>query len=227
MDGDIGVFGDLSRTKGTDHTIIPKRSTGRTKDMADDQIELSQELMRKFFEDVKAPYRYKEDEVRRSINVSSGFYEKLATLNAGSIAILSSAILAIAAKQESSGAYRTVIHDLIIVAVLLWMSLMCSLIHNFVATLIAGYDARIADQEFTEQLMQMSFELNHKSLPGLTDETFAQAQELVRRQVAKEHSRAIKKRSYLYPAVKVLGYVSWLLFLSAYSLVLFFLRGLW
>ena len=64
--------------------------------------ELSPEQMDRFLAETREPLREREQEKRRSIEISTSFFEKLATLSAGSIAVAASITLATAVRKEAS-----------------------------------------------------------------------------------------------------------------------------
>jgi hypothetical protein len=88
--------------------------------------------MKRFEVAIEEPYKEHEKERRRSVEISAGFFDKLSTLSAASIAVSASIILAIAVKSDvHSGATQIVVRDLLTIAFLLWASLLLAIFHNF------------------------------------------------------------------------------------------------
>jgi hypothetical protein len=53
-----------------------------------DEKPLSREQMNRFIEKIKEPFNEAQQQKRRSIEISAGFFEKIAALSAGSTAVL-------------------------------------------------------------------------------------------------------------------------------------------
>lgn len=68
--------------------------------MNDNPNPVPPERMEKFIEEIKPSLKEHEQEKRKSLEISAGFFDKLAALNAGSIAVSASIILAICLSQK-------------------------------------------------------------------------------------------------------------------------------
>ena len=68
--------------------------------MSNNDVPLSREQMKQFEAGIKEPYKEHEDEKRRSLEISSGFLDKLAALSAGSMAVSASITLAIVVRSD-------------------------------------------------------------------------------------------------------------------------------
>ena len=67
------------------------------------------------------PYKENQQEKRRVLELNAGFFEKLSALNAGSIAVAASIILAIVLKPDVPRlTARPVLHEILVVVALLW-----------------------------------------------------------------------------------------------------------
>jgi hypothetical protein len=88
--------------------------------MADDSAPLTPQQMSRFMEQIKEPFNKTEEHRRRAIEVSAGFFEKIAALSAASTAVLASLILAIANKSDiHKRPAKTLVHDLLCIAFIL------------------------------------------------------------------------------------------------------------
>ena len=134
--------------------------------MPDDDSPLSREQMKKFFLEIETPFKEHQEEKRKSLAVSSGFFDKVAALSAGSIAVSASIILTVTAKSSvDSWSTRIIIHDLLRIAVLLWASLLLAIFHNFLAVQIAKLDVAISESEFQQKLITLLFSYSTQTEP--------------------------------------------------------------
>jgi len=87
-----------------------------------------------------------EREHRRNIEFRASFYEKLIALNAGSIAIVVSVGAALVTRSEPSiRSVHSQLTWLLWIALVLVLSLVCSLLHNFLYVKITGLEADQAE----------------------------------------------------------------------------------
>jgi hypothetical protein len=78
----------------------------------------------------------------RNLEVRNSFYEKLAALGAGSIAVAVSVGIALFGKDESPvGTIHSNLGWLVVIAFFLWVSLICSIIHNYLFVKIVRLEA--------------------------------------------------------------------------------------
>jgi hypothetical protein len=85
-------------------------------------------------------------ELRRSLELRASFYEKLAALNAGSIAVAVSVGVALLGKQTPHSAFlRSNLDWLVVIAFFLWLSLISAIRHNALFIKIAGLEAERAE----------------------------------------------------------------------------------
>lgn len=95
--------------------------------------------------------------------VSTAFYDKLAALNAGSIAIAVSVGVTILNKQE----LRHLSHGLLGLILCFWLSLLTAIFHNFLLLWSAKLDADYASDEFVKDTLKTMF--RHVLLPPGVD----------------------------------------------------------
>jgi hypothetical protein len=196
--------------------------------MSNNDAPLSREQMKQFEAGIKEPYKEHEDEKRRSLEISSGFLDKLAALSAGSMAASASITLAIVVRSDvHSGATRTVIHDLLLIVGFLWASLMLAILHNFLAAQVAKLDAAISASQFQWTLMSHTLSLTKETMPTIDDATMERAENLLREKASPKESRHVKWRELLYPTVNWIGRFAMLTFVIAFTLVMFYLHQLW
>jgi hypothetical protein len=193
--------------------------------MSDDAI--SRERIKKLLDSLKEPYKEHETELRRSIGISSGFFDKLATLSSGSIAVTASILLATVKSGIHSCETQTTVHDLLIIAFLLWVSLLAAIFHNFLAAQAAKTDAAISENQLLQTMMSLTAGAAQEEVPSLTDETIAKAEDMMRGQISPRQEKHVKNRDRLYQWVKPVGYLSMAAFVVAYTLAIVFLGQLW
>lgn len=193
-----------------------------------DEAPLSREQMNRFLEKIKEPFNEAEQQKRRSVEVSAGFFEKIAALSAGSTAVLASLILAIANKYDiHAGWTQILVHHLLFIAFALGASLILAVLHNFFAALVARADAAIADSQLLQKIIAESLPLVHETTPEINDATVTQVEEVMRAQMSPRFKRRLKSRSIFYMVATWAGSLSMAAFIVAFSLVIKYLWQLW
>ncbi len=193
-----------------------------------DEKPLTREQMNRFMEKIKEPFNEAQQQKRRSVEISTGFFEKIAALSAGSTAVLASIILAIANKTDiHTGRAQTVVHDLLRIAFVLGASLICSVLHNFFGTLVARADAAVADSHLLEQIIVKSLPLVQEVTPEVDDATVTQVEEIMRAQMSPKFKGRLRLRTVFYVAATCLGSLSTVAFMAAFVLVIVYLSRLW
>ncbi len=188
---------------------------------------VSPERMEQFFSDIKAPLKVIEQERRKSLEVSAGFFDKLSALNAGSIAVSASIILAVLLKSETHPEWvRVVVHELLSVVGFLWLSLVLAILHNFLAAIVAKVATAQYEAEFVWTLTQHTISMAQETEP-IDKSTYTQAKQAVREQLLPKERRLVKANRIIYLTVNIMGYLSMLMFLIAFTLVPVFLFRLW
>lgn len=190
-----------------------------------DESPLSREQQIQFLEKLKEPLNEAEQQKRRSVEISAGFFEKIAALSAGSTAVLASLILAIANKYDiHTGWAQTVVHHLLFIASALGASLILAVLHNFLAALRARADATISDSQLTQRIITLLSQFVHD---GATPQVLAQAEDMVLRQMSPTAKRQVTWRDSCYVAATWAGGLSMAAFVVAFSLVIKYLWQLW
>jgi hypothetical protein len=165
-----------------------------------------------------------EKEQRRSLELRASFYEKLSTLDAGSIAVAVSVGIALLGKSESRiGSIHSNLSWLAVIAALLWVSLICAIGHNSIFVKIARLEA--------EQAEAWS---NHLALISAHASASPEIAELVWNHFADSLKGRINeaainthRTNLSVNRVMALGYVAVASFLLAYTLVLVCVLRLW
>lgn len=192
-----------------------------------DSAPLSPEQRARFQEGLKEPYKEHEQEKRRGLEINAGFFEKLSALNAGSIAIAASIILAIEARPN---VVRTVLHQILTVVALLGVSLLLGILHNFLAAVVSKVEAAYSETEFVVALTKLILSIGEKT-SSIDDATASQAasmvEDAVRSGLLPKQRRLVKATQVLYPTATVIGYLSMASFFAAYTLVMIYLLRLW
>jgi hypothetical protein len=167
-------------------------------------------------------------EFRRSLELRTSFYEKLAALDAGSIAVAASVGVAIIVKPEfRSGSLHANASWLAGIAIFLWVSLVSAVYHNFLALRVTKLEleASKAEANVAECLsvlrVRSSFDYDEK-------EKIIQGglMEVLERQVHRAAQIPFSAETSYYRAT-ALGYVSMVSFMSAYTLVVICILGVW
>jgi len=193
-----------------------------------DEAPLSREQMNRFLEKIKEPFSESEQQKRKSVEVSAGFFEKVAALSAGSTAILASLILAIANKYNiHTGWAQAVVHHLLLIAFALGASLILAVLHNCFAALVARADAAIAESHLLQRIIADSLPFVRETTPEVNDATVTQVEEIMRAQMSPRFRRQLKCRSISYSAATWAGSLSMGAFIIAFSLVIKYLWQLW
>jgi hypothetical protein len=95
------------------------------------------------------------NEVRRTFEISTGFYEKLAALDAGSIAIAATVGAAVVAKAgATTPAVLSLTHRLVYIIFALLASLILGVLHNFIVVGIAQFEAKYSELDLIRTLMR-------------------------------------------------------------------------
>jgi hypothetical protein len=195
--------------------------------MADEPVLLSLEQMTRFQEGMKEPYKEHEQEKRRGLEINAGFFEKLSALNAGSIAVAASIILAIEARPN---VVRTVLHQILIVVALLGVSLLLGILHNFLAAVVAKVEAAYSETHLVVALTKLLLSIGGmtSSIDDVTpSQAASQVEDAVRSGLLPKQRRLAKATQILYPTAAVIGYLSMASFFAAYTLVMVYLLRLW
>jgi hypothetical protein len=193
-----------------------------------DESPLSREQQIQLLDKLKEPLNVAEQQKRRSVEISAGFFEKVAALSAGSTAVLASLILAIANKCDiHTGWAQIVVHHLLLIASALGASLIFAVLHNFLAALRARADANIAESEFEQTILKVIAEAVHDATPQVNKATSAQAEDMVLRQMSPKMKRQVTWRNSFYVAATWAGGLSMGAFVVAFWLAIKYLWQLW
>ena len=191
--------------------------------MSDEPAELTPEQTAKFMEAIKEPYKEHEQEKRRRLEINAGFFDKLSAVCAGSIAVAASIILAIVLKSDLPHQItRPILHQILKVVALLWLSLLLAIIHNFLTAIHVQLEAAYSGTDFIVEIMKVGLQTLRERSP-MDDATAAEVEDAMNAGIAPKRGRIAKTMNALYPSVPYIGYASMAAFLSAYTLVAFYL----
>jgi hypothetical protein len=110
--------------------------------------------------EVPVGYKEVEKELRRSFEISTGFIDKISVLDAGSIAVLASVIIAITARSDLSPCQlRQIVDGLVVIAFLFLLSLVSTVVHHFLAVGIAKSEAKYSEIDFHRKMIRSGFAL--------------------------------------------------------------------
>lgn len=192
------------------------------------EIPIPAELLAQFEGSWKEPFEKHTEEIRRTFEISTGFYEKLVALDAASIAIAASVGGALIAKAGTpSPELRSVSHWLVWIIVLLWVSLVSGVGHNFVVVGIAQLEAAYSELDFVRTLIHGTITLVKSLYPANDGSTFERALALVEKGPQERQRRIVMYRDFLKKVSPPLGYVSMFGFIGAYTLVAICTWRLW
>jgi hypothetical protein len=168
------------------------------------------------------------DEVRRTFQISTGFYEKLVALDAASIAIAASVGGTMIAKAATPNpALPSISHWLVWIILALWLSLICGVAHNFVVVGIAQLEAAYSELEFVRKLMRESLTLTTNLYPDLDRSAIEQVLTFAEKKPQAAQRRNVTFTRILQKLSPILGYISMAGFIGAYTLVALCTRWLW
>lgn len=195
----------------------------------EDQIsKIQAEILSELEPEFKSAVEKHENEARRSFEISSSFYEKLAALNAGSLAIAVSIGIAIVSKPElKSSPLFQYSHWLIVIIICFWVSLVCAAIHNFIVVGIAKLDADYAEIEFVRTIIRRGLAIV-KERSSIADQSQIDLlEEKAQEKPLREQQRNVKLKTRLKLLALFMGFTSMGVFLSAYTLVTVCAARLW
>lgn len=178
--------------------------------------------------ELRNDYEKHERELRRSIEISTSFFDKLSALDAGSIAVAASVIIAMSAQKVSiSNSFPGIVHGLVAIVILLWSSLVCTVVHNFLAVHLAALDAKYSEIEFVRTMLRKTLATARQITPEISQSVVDELEKNVHKDPAEQQRKIVRRKQVLYPCVTILGYASIGTFLIAYTLVAFYVRRLW
>jgi hypothetical protein len=168
------------------------------------------------------------DEVRRTFQISTGFYEKLVALDAASIAIAASVGGTMIAKAATPNpALPSISHWLVWIILALWLSLICGVAHNFVVVGIAQLEAAYSELDFVRKLMRESLTLTTNLYPDLDRSNIERVLTFAEKKPQAAQRRNVTFTRILQKLSPILGYISMAGFIGAYTLVALCTRWLW
>jgi predicted small secreted protein len=192
------------------------------------EIPFTAELQAHFEASWKEAFEQHTDEVRRTIQIRTGFYEKLVTLDTASIAIAASVSVAMITKGVTPNpALSSVSHWLVWIIFLLWVSLISGVAHNFVVVGIAQLEAAHSNLGFIRKLMRESLTFATKIYPEVDRSVIEQVLTIAEKKPQAIQRRNVKITNALQKLAPILGYISMAGFLVAYTLVAICTRRLW
>jgi hypothetical protein len=195
--------------------------------MSDEPAELTPEQTAKFMDAIKEPYKEHEQEKRRRLEINAEFFDKLSAVCAGSIAVAASIILAIVLKSDLPYTVtQPILHQILKVVALLWLSLLLAIIHNFLTAIHVQLEAAYSGTDFIVAIMKVSLKAAREQTP-IDDATAAKLEDAMNAGMAPKRGRIAKIMNGLYPSVPYVGYASMAAFLAAYTLVAIYLLRLW
>jgi len=194
--------------------------------MSDETVEIPAAQQERFKAEVQEAYKEHEKESRRSLGISTGFYEKLSALDAGSIAVAASIGIALIAKpQLQSSSLRAAARWLVVITVSLWLSLVCAVFHNFVAVAIAKLESAYSHVELVRTIIRRGLAMLNTDPAQI--QPLGQVEATAQEEPILQQQQIMKRRLFLNPCVTALGYISMGSFLAAYTLVMVCVVRLW
>jgi hypothetical protein len=189
--------------------------------MSDDQIKISAELLKNLEPGISQAFKENKDEFNRSIETSTGFFEKLFALDAALMGLVATVIMAIMARSEyPTYQLREALQRLVIIFNLLGFSLIFAVIHHFLAVQIASDDAEYANTNLIGALVKEVL----LDDPSNTHEVVATQSKVVvgmvhQKLVTEPQKKIVKTKHSKHRCMKIIGYISIGLFLLAYIFV--------
>ena len=185
--------------------------------MSDDLIKIPPEQL----SGIRLALKEYEGEFRRSIETSTGFFEKLFALDAALMGVAATVVMAIMARSEyPTCPLREAVRGLVVIFNLLGVSLVFAVIHHFLAVHIAANDAAYADVDLTGAGMRETFQIALANTPGVGEVATAQA-EVVKgmmhqKLVTEPQKKIVTAKQRKHRCMKISGNISIGAFLLAY-----------
>lgn len=171
-----------------------------------------------------------EQERRRSAEIGASFFEKVAALSAGSIAV--AATVGIAVIPRSGLPYlllRSFSHWLFFIVLSLLIALLSAVLHNLCLALIAQLDAASARQRSihaaTKATLKAAELAKAASLPDAA--AVLQLLEVVQGAPVRRREQFVQRQKALRHLVSALGALAVCTFLLAYILIMIVVSHLW
>jgi hypothetical protein len=162
-------------------------------------------------------------ELKRSLDISTGFYNALAGLSATSIAIgVSAGVAAIRMESVKLHFEQGADHiSLICLIVLLWLSLMFAILHNLLVVLRSLFEIRFASAEVVRAILNACYaEVQPPDEEGARREV-AKVMDTLHEPLIQRQKLSIGASSWLQNTSTVSGFLAIAAFVSAYSLVVY------
>jgi hypothetical protein len=176
-------------------------------------------------------YKEPQKEDRRSSEIRTSFYDKLAALDAGSIAVAASIGIALIAKPElRSASLHANASWLVVITIMFWVSLFCAITHNFLAVKIAELESAYSHDEFCKTMVRKIVETIENNATAEEQSEADQADQVVKLTLGSftlKQQHNVKRRHFLHSCSTTLGYISMGSFLAAYTLVMARVVCLW
>lgn len=189
--------------------------------MSDDSITISTEQLRKFESGIRLALKERKDEFRRSIETSTGFFDKLFALDAALMGVAATVVMAIVARSEyPTCLLREAVHGIIVIFYLLGFSLLFAVIHHFLAVRIAADDAANAEVDLIGVLVRETFQIALASAPGVESAQAEVVKGMVHPKLVTEpQKKIVTAKQRKHRCMKISGRISIGAFLLAYFLV--------
>jgi len=175
-----------------------------------------------FEEGLLADSEILQEHLRKNLAVRNSFYDKLATLSAGSIAVCISVGLALSSK----GRPPQISHGLVYLVGAFWVALLTSVGHNALLVWSARLDARYQQDELVKKIVLRSTRYPWNYSADMLKQLEKVGQKAIE-PISETQKKRLVRKTYCEGAAEVLGIVSVLCFLSGYTIALFGVIGLW
>ena len=191
--------------------------------MSDDSITISTEQLRKFESGIRLALKERKDEFRRSIETSTGFFDKLFALDAALMGVAATVVMAIMARSEyPTCPLREAVRGLVVIFNLLGFSLVFAVIHHFLAVHIAANDAAYADVDLTGAGMRDTFQIALASAPGVESAQAEVVKGMVHPKLVTEpQKKIVTAKQRKHRCMKISGNISIGAFLLAYIFLVY------
>ena len=169
-------------------------------------------------------------ELRRSLELSASFYEKLSALNAGSIAVaVSVGVALLGATAPHSAFLHSNINWLVAIVFFLWFSLICAIGHNVLFIKVARLDS-----ERSKEWSKWISLINASTMQSITGTGNSESAQMLNNHIVDTFHDRIQKAAINQHRTEqtilramVLGYGAVGTFLIAYTLVFVCIIRIW
>lgn len=185
------------------------------------EVNLSESEMETVRDKIMTDLKEHEGESRRSVSIGTHYYSKLATLSAGSLALIATVGTAIITRPNGSPHIQCIPSRWLVstAVIFLWVSLLSSVIHNWMAVKLSQYDASISENQFQSQIITHSLKAIEPHVGSEATKSAQKAIDDARYDKTEQVRRQVFRRERLKSTIVSVGYLAVATFVIPYTLI--------